>query len=52
MYPEKDNSAYQDDKCRANRIQNMAESKYDMLVKLNGPLHVQLVNERQQYDNA
>ena len=50
MYPEKDNSPYLDNKNRTNRIQNLAQSKYDMLVKLNGPLHVQIANERQQYE--
>ncbi|XP_067937198.1 uncharacterized protein [Watersipora subatra] len=46
MYPDRNNSSYKDDASRTNRIKNMAESRYDMLVKLNGPLHVQLVNER------
>lgn len=51
MYPGSDNPTYKDDKSRVNRISNVAISKYDTLIKVNGPLHAQLVDDRKFYEN-
>lgn len=52
MYPEKDNATYKDDPTRVNRRQFTEQSKYDALVRVNGPLHVKLVNERRQCEES
>lgn len=51
LYPEKDNTAYRDDPNRVNRRQNIAQSKYDIEVQINGPLHVQLMSDKRLKDN-
>lgn len=50
MYPEKDNTTYRDDPNRVNRRQNVARSKYDVEIRINGPRHVQLMSEKRQKD--
>lgn len=52
MYPDKEaNAVYCDDPNRVNRRENMQRSRYDMMVKVNGPLHVKLLNQSSQ-DNS
>ncbi|KAF6021824.1 hypothetical protein EB796_019865 [Bugula neritina] len=50
MYPDKNNPTYLDDPCRVNRRQNVEQSKYEALQKINGTLHIQLVNEKKFFD--
>lgn len=52
MYPDKEAySAYRDDPNRVNRRENVQQSRYDIMVKVNGPLHVKLLDERQNKHN-
>lgn len=50
IYPGSDNADYYNDPNRVYRIQNTQMSKYEMMRKVNGPEHVQLVTERKEYD--
>ena len=51
MYPDREAHAlYTDDPYRVNRRQNVQQSRYDIMMKVNGPLHVKLINQRQQVD--
>lgn len=51
MYPDREAHAlYTDDPNRVNRRQNVQQSRYDIMMKVNGPLHVKLINQRQQVD--